>query len=117
MSPSSKVDVLIRQSELEQISSHRREIAWYKSQLDPIEKDVLHLLIAGAEVESGRFNAKLSYMRRHSVAWRAIVEAELGEDFAEQAYKSSRVIAVPQLKLVEHPPELPLFRYLKLDEE
>lgn len=103
-----KIGVLIRQSELQTISKYRREVTWFNSQLRPLEKDVLDLLIAGAGVEPGRFRANVSYMRRHNPAWKEVVIRELGEDFAHNTYKSSPVICIPKLQLVEHPP-LPLF--------
>jgi hypothetical protein len=107
-----KVAVLVRQFELEVIAQHRREMAWHKTQLDPVEKDVLHLLIAGADIEPGRFRAKISYLRRHNMAWRKLVEDRLGADFAEREFRASPMIAVPRLELVEHAPELPLFLHL-----
>ena len=103
-----KIGVLISQMELQKIAEHRREITWHSSQLKPLEKDVLDLLIAGATVEPGRYRANVSYMRRHNAAWKDVVIRELGEDFAHRIYKSSPIISIPRLQVVEHPP-LPLF--------
>lgn len=112
MSTTARIEVLIRQDELEQIAFHRREMSWHKLQLEPLEKDVMHLLVAGAETEIGRFNAKLKYMHRHNIAWRSIVVSELGSEFANAAFKSSPMIHIPKLEIVEHPPDLPLFMNL-----
>ena len=56
--------VKVSQAELQRISDLRREIAWMKKQLRPLEEEVKTLLLAGAEVEfPGRFTVRLDTAR------------------------------------------------------
>lgn len=52
--------VKVTQAELERIEKLRREIYWLKAQeLKPLEHEIRDLLVAGAEIEKGRFEARL----------------------------------------------------------
>lgn len=102
------LSVTLQQTQFEKIAFHRREIAWHKKQLEPLERDVRDLLIAGAEWERGKFSPKVVWTSRHQVAWKDVVVEKLGEAFVLDTLASSKVIHIPRLELIEHPP-LPLF--------
>ncbi len=56
--------VKISQAELERIFDLKREIAWMKKQVKPLEEEVRTLLLAGAEIEfPGRFRPRLDTVR------------------------------------------------------
>ena len=67
--------VKISQAELERISDLKREIAWMKKQLRPLEQEVKTLLLAGAEVEfPGRFTFRLDTVRGCQTPRLAVME-------------------------------------------
>ncbi|KKK71937.1 hypothetical protein LCGC14_2908900, partial [marine sediment metagenome] len=59
-------------------------------------------------VEDGRCGVRIDWRRRRNVAWRQLVITELGEDFADAAYKRAPLVTMATLVVVEHPP-LPLW--------
>lgn len=98
-----RLAVTVSQGELEEICKHRRELAFHKKSLERLEKDTIHLLLAGADIEPGRFIAKVKFQSRHAVSWKELVISEFGQEFADHAWKNSRLIRIPQLELIEHP--------------
>jgi len=98
-----KIIAEVTQGELEEIAIHRREYSWHKKELERMERDAVHLLLAGAAVEDGRFVAKVTFRSQHSLSWKNVVVRELGEEFALQEWRNSRLIKIPRLSLTEHP--------------
>ncbi len=78
------------QTKLEEIISLRRSIRELETRLDTAEKDVKASLEAGAIHEEGLFRAFLKVSERRSVAWKQIVERELGETYAKRVLAATK---------------------------
>lgn len=104
MSDARMVLALVTQKELEDIAEHRREVAYHREQLKPIEDNVMALLKVGAKVQPGRFTAWLSWKRFKAPVWKQIVIARLGEEIAAEARQNAPLVATARLEVTEHPP-------------
>ena len=81
---------LIPQQELARILELRREIDMLEADLKAAEQSVRDQLDCGASVESGLFQAYLKSTERRSVAWKSVVERELGEDYAKRVLAATK---------------------------
>ncbi len=95
--PFPKPTEAIPQSKLEEIISLRRSIRELETQLKAAEKDVQASLEAGAIPEEGLFRASLKVSERSSVAWKQVVERELGESYAKRVLASTKPTPVTHL--------------------
>lgn len=80
----------IQQQDLARILELRREIETLEADLKAAEESVREQLEVGASVESGLFRAFLKTTERRSVAWKGVVERELGEDYAKRVLAATK---------------------------
>jgi hypothetical protein len=80
----------ITQSELAQLLEMRRQREALDEQITEAEVSLRAALEAGAQVETGIFRAYLKVTERRSVAWKAVVERELGEDYATRVLAATK---------------------------
>lgn len=80
----------ITQDGLGHILELRRQIEALGARLAEAEGAVKTALESGTEIEVGPFRAMLKTYERRSVAWKAIVERELGEDYARRVFNATR---------------------------
>jgi len=97
--PIRKSTAAITQGELARILELRRDIEQLEADLKSAEQEVRGQLEAGASVESGLFRAYLKTNERRSVAWKAIVERELGEEYARRVLAATKPDTTTQLVL------------------
>ncbi len=69
-----KVTVTVLQSELERIDYLRRKIWVMRKELKSLEEEVRDLLVAGAEKEKGRFEARLDPIKGCQKPRLAVIE-------------------------------------------
>ena len=74
----------ITQGQLGRVVWLRREIERLQTELKRAKETVRLALEAGAPVEPGMLQAVLKTVQHRSVAWKAVVERELGEDYARR---------------------------------
>jgi len=67
----------------------RRQRDALDKQIQNAEASARAALESGAEVEAGVFHARLKITERRSVQWKAIVERELGEDYARRVLSAT----------------------------
>ena len=79
----------ITQFELGALLSLRNRAQQLAEQIQEAEVSLRAALEAGAEVETGIFHAHLKVTERRSVSWKAIVERELGEDYARRVLSAT----------------------------
>ena len=80
----------ITQDRLAEIITIRQQIETLEKQLGEAQTDVKAALEAGAEVEAGLFRASLKITERRNVAWKSIVERELGDAYAKRVLASTK---------------------------
>ncbi len=80
----------VSQAQLAQILQLKGEIAEAKNQLEQAEGEVQAALEASVPVQPGLLHALLKTVERRSVAWKRIVERELGEDYATRVLASTK---------------------------
>ncbi len=95
--PFPKPTEAIPQTKLEEIISLRRSIRELETRLDTAEKDVKASLEAGTFPEEGLLRAFLKVSERRSVAWKQVVERELGESYAKRVLASTKPTPVTHL--------------------
>jgi hypothetical protein len=88
---------VISQARLARIIELRREIETVKSYLEQAETEVQAGLEANLPVESGLLKAFLRITERRSVAWKNVVERELGEDYAKRVLAATKPEAYTNL--------------------
>ena len=80
----------ITQTELSLLLSLKARARELESQIQENEELLKTRFASGAEVESGLLRAFLKTIERRSVAWKAVVERELGEDYARRVLAATR---------------------------
>ena len=80
----------ITQLEISLILELRRRADVLQQQIDEAEKSIRARLETGSEVEDGVFHAYIKTTERRSVAWKAVVERELGEDYATRVLAATK---------------------------
>jgi hypothetical protein len=80
----------ISQDELANILEMRQRREALDEQIQLAEHAVRAALEVGATVEGGLFRAFLKTTERRSVAWKAIVERELGEGYASRVLAATK---------------------------
>lgn len=94
--------IKITQSELNEVSELEREVAWKQKQLDEMKGTLLVLLRGGAEVEEGRFDARLVKRIGRSVPWKQEFIARLGEGIANLVKRDYKTHVYYEVKVLEH---------------
>jgi hypothetical protein len=80
----------VAQTHLSNILELRREIEILEAQVQAAENEVRAALESGAPVEPGLLRAFLKTIERRSVAWKAVCERELGEDYCRRVLTATR---------------------------
>jgi hypothetical protein len=80
----------IMQADLSRILSMRQQIEAIEEQLNEAETSVRVALESGADVEAGLFRASLKTTERRNVAWKSVVERELGEDYSRRVLAATK---------------------------
>jgi predicted RNase H-related nuclease YkuK (DUF458 family) len=80
----------VTQSELAHLLEMRRQREALDEQITEAEVSLRAALEVGAAVEVGIFRAYLKVTERRSVAWKAVVERELGEDYATRVLAATK---------------------------
>lgn len=80
----------VPQPRLAHILELRQSIQRLQAELEQAEGEVQTALEAGCPVEPGLLRAFLKTVERRSVAWKAVVERELGEDYAKRVLAATR---------------------------
>jgi hypothetical protein len=93
---------VITQLELQKINDLKSELSKKEAELEDLISNVKALLFAKAQIESGRFDARLSFKRMHNVAWKEIVIEKLGFEYAEAVRKASPTVTRCEVIVIEH---------------
>lgn len=80
----------ISQEELAHVLEIRRQREALDERLKEAETALRGALEAGVQVEPGIFHAHLKTVERRSVAWKAVVERELGQDYATRVLAATK---------------------------
>jgi len=80
----------VSQAQLARVLQLKGEIAEAKKQLEQAEAETQAALERGVCVEPGLLKALLKTVERRSIAWKRIVERELGEDYAKRVLASTK---------------------------
>ncbi len=80
----------VNQAQLAHIVWLRQQVEQTKAKLEQAEAALRATLDAGAPVEPGLLRAFLKTIERRSVAWKAVVERELGEDYAKRVLAATK---------------------------
>jgi hypothetical protein len=81
---------LIPQQNLADVLELRQEIESLESELKTAEQAVRDQLEAGASVEDGLLRAFLKTTERRNIAWKFVVERELGADYAKRVLAATK---------------------------
>ena len=93
---------VVTQSELQQIHELQVELTEKQSQLDSMTNNVKALLFAKASIEPGRFDARLSFKRMHTVPWKQVVIDKLGYDYMESVRLATPTVTRCEVVIIEH---------------
>lgn len=77
-----KTPAQISQRAIAFLKAQREKIAKLSETLKEKEIEMLAALKSGAEVQNGKLKAEVKSWERRSPKWKAVVERELGEDYA-----------------------------------
>ena len=80
----------IEQDELCRILSMRQQIEAIEGKLKAAEADIRSALESGASIGPGVFRASLKTTERRNVAWKSVVERELGQDYAVRVLAATK---------------------------
>lgn len=80
----------ITQFELGAVLSLRNRARQLEEQIAEAERSIRDRLESGSAVEDGIFRAYMKTTERRSVAWKAVVERELGEDYATRVLAATK---------------------------
>lgn len=80
----------ITQETLRIVAEKKAEIARLEAELKAAETTVLEALKAGAAVAAGLLTARLKTFEKRNVAWKCVVEREMGVDYAERVLAATR---------------------------
>ena len=91
--------VEIRQAELAHILELRRQSKAIAAELAECEANALDLIKAGADIEPGTLSAEVKTTERRTVAWKAIVERELGTGYASNVLSHTKPLTCERLHI------------------
>jgi hypothetical protein len=94
--------IKITQAELKEVSELERELTWKQKHLEEMKGTLLVLLRGGAEVEDGRFDAKLEKRIGRPVPWKREFIARLGEAVANLVKHDYKTHIWFEVKVMEH---------------
>jgi hypothetical protein len=80
----------ICQAEVAHVLELRRQREALDERIKEAESVIRTALEGGASVQQGVFTAYLKTVERRSVQWKAVVERELGEDYARRVLSATR---------------------------
>src|SRR5262245_56267885 len=80
----------ITQASLRKLLLARKRVAGLEASIKRAEGQLLEQLKAGATVQDGLLAAYVKTWERRSPAWKAIVERELGEDYAARVLSATK---------------------------
>lgn len=94
--------IKITQAELKEVSELERELLWKQKHLEEMKGTLLVLLRGGAEIEDGRFDARLETRIGRPVPWKKEFIARLGEALANLVKRDYRTHVWFEVKVMEH---------------
>jgi hypothetical protein len=94
--------VRITQKELEEIADLDREILWRTKRRDELKESVKILLIHHADIEHGRFVARLIKRVVRNVPWKKCFLEELGIEAVERVRKLFQPRIFFEVEVLEH---------------
>ncbi len=100
--------VRVTQKELEEIAELDREILWRSKRRDELKDIVKILLLHHADIEPGRFMARLIKRVTRNIPWKKCFLEELGIEAVERIRKLFQPRVFFEVEVVEHA-VLPLF--------
>ncbi len=93
---------VITQHELQEIHDLQAEIGEKQTRFESMTENVKALLFAKAQIESGRFDARLSFKRMHNVPWKQVVIEKLGSQYAEAVRRATPTVTRCEVVIIEH---------------
>ena len=94
--------IKITQAELKEVNELEREVAWKQKHLEDMKGTLMVLLRGGAEVEDGRFDAKLVTRIGRPVPWKQEFLDRLGEAVANLVKRQYKTHVYFEVKVMEH---------------
>jgi predicted transcriptional regulator len=94
--------IKITQAELKEVNELERELGWKQKHLAEMKDTLMALLRGGAEVEDGRFDAKLVKRIGRSVPWKREFIARLGEALANLVKRDYKTHVFFEVRVMEH---------------
>lgn len=94
--------ITITQLELKEVSELEREVAWKQKHLEDMKGTLLVLLRGGAEIEDGRFDAKLVTRIGRPVRWKQEFIARLGDVVANLVKRQYKTHVFYEVQVLEH---------------
>src|SRR5260370_5392876 len=94
--------IKIIQAELKEVSEMERELAWKQKPLEEMKGTLMVLLRGGAEIEDGRFDARLVTRIGRPVPWKQEFIARLGEAVANLVKRDYKTHVFYEVQVMEH---------------
>jgi hypothetical protein len=94
--------IKITQAELKEFSELERELSWRQKHLEEMRGTIMVLLRGGAEVEDGRFDAKLVTRVGRPVPWKQEFIARMGEAVANLVKRDYKTHVFFEVRVMEH---------------
>lgn len=94
--------IKITQAELQEFSELEREVALKQQHLEEMRGTLFVLLRGGAEVEEGRFDARLVTRIGRAVRWKYEFIARLGEVIANEVKRTYKTHVYQEVQIMEH---------------
>ena len=93
---------VITQRDLQGAHDLQFEISEKQERLAAIMENLKTLLFAKAQVEPGRFDARLAFKKMHNVPWKQVVIEKLGFDYMESVRRSTASVTRCEVVIIEH---------------
>jgi hypothetical protein len=96
------IPIRITQAELREFSELQRELAWKEQSLEGMKSTLMVLLREGAEIEPGRFDARLATRIGRAVPWKQLFVERLGQATADSLKREFKTHVYYEVEVLEH---------------
>lgn len=93
---------VINQRDLQDAFDLQAEINEKQERLGGMMENIKVLLFAKAQIEPGRFDARLVFKKVRNVPWKQVVIEQLGSDYMESVRKATTAVTWYEVAIIEH---------------